>query len=73
MAEKVRKTVDKVFESVRPYISDSDNLRENVNQAAEPASDKKEFIENFEDIMDKIDDPSKKTDCKIFLNKFESR
>ncbi|KXB06409.1 hypothetical protein AKJ52_02250 [candidate division MSBL1 archaeon SCGC-AAA382C18] len=72
MKKEDREAVDRVFELVRPYISDSDDLRKNLNQNIELSSNLDEFVKNFEETTSQIDDSSKKTDCKIFLNKLKS-
>ena len=72
MNEKERKKLEEVLESVRPYITNSSDLKDAVIVTSKESSNLEDFLEKFKEIISDEEDPSMKTDLKIFLNKLES-
>ena len=72
MKEKERKKLDEVFDSVRPYINNFSDLEDAVRVTSKESSDLENFLKKFEELTSNEEDPSMKTDFKIFLNKLES-
>ncbi len=68
-----KEILDEIFDSVRPYINNPSDLREAVKGVSEKSSNLDEFIEEFENLTAEKEDPSTKTDFRIFLNKLKSR
>lgn len=65
--------LDEVLLSVRPYLAFPEELKVDMENLSEESEDLSEFEEKLESLISEKEDPSKKSDCKIFLNKLKSR
>lgn len=67
------KFLDEVLLSVRPYLAFPEDLKEDIEKLSGESEDLSEFEEGLEKLISEKEDPSRKSDCRIFLNKLKSR
>lgn len=73
MNDEERKSLFEKFESVRPYLVDSSNLKEKMEKISSDSSDLEEVESKLKILISEEDDPSIKSDYRIFLNKLQAR
>lgn len=73
MKDEKKKEIQQALESVRPYLSSPSELDETVEELLSKSSDIEDFIKKFQNFASEEENRSKKTDCKILLNKLQSQ
>lgn len=73
MDESEEGALREVFLSVKPYLAFPSDLEEAIDGVSESSSNLEEFEKGFEELILEQEDPSKKTDFRIFLNKLQGR
>lgn len=73
MDENERASLREAVSSVKPYLNFPSELESRVEEVSKKSSDFEEFEENFENLISKQEDQSKKTDYRIFLNRLKNR
>lgn len=73
MNQTEKEKLKQIFETVRPYLTSPSDLEEVIKKLSEKSSDLEKFENEFRKLMNEEEDPSNKTDYRIFLNKLESR
>lgn len=68
-----KENLEEIFENVRPYLSSPSDLENLIKELAEESANLEKFENKLRKLMTEEEDPSNKTDYRIFLNKLESR
>lgn len=73
MNQSEKEKVLEVFSSVRPYLTSPSEIKEAVEEISESSSDLEEFENSFQELTLEVEDPTKRADHRIFINKLTSR
>lgn len=68
MQSDEEKLIQESLLSVRPYLAYPKNLEEKIEKLSQKARNLRDFVEKFEPTIQDTEDPSQRTDCRIFLN-----
>lgn len=73
MREGEKKLVQKSFSSVRAYLANPEDLKKKIEALSKEVSSLEDFVEEFDRSTSASEDPTKKTDGRIFLNDIRGR
>ena len=73
MNKDEEKFLSEVFESVRPYLAYPSEFKDKMEEVFSKSSSIGEIESRFETLIAEENDPSLKSDYRIFLNKLKTR